>query len=88
MMEYMSSFPPPNFDQAVTIIADHLETTLTNEKVDRELLEQIIGIEIKSYGGVANFGSYSGWQYFAFKELVENTKLHLSTIIKINKLID
>jgi hypothetical protein len=75
MMDYMSSFPAPNLEMAITIIADHLDTY---KNIDRESLEKIIGLEIESYGGVKKFGSYSGWQYFVFKELVENTKMHLN----------
>ena len=75
-MDYMSDFPAPDLEQAIHIITNHLETheLCIQKKIDRQSLEKLISIEIESYGGVKQFGSYSGWLYFAFKDIVENTK--------------
>jgi hypothetical protein len=77
MMDYMSQFPPPTLSQAISIIADHLEATAMSNNIDRNSLEHIIEKEIEKFGGPEKFGSYSGWTYFTFKNLVEKTKIHL-----------
>lgn len=80
MLDYISRLPAPTTEEAINMISDKLEKIALSKNIDRKTLEKIVSQEIEKYGGREKFGSYSGWTYYSFRELVQQTKTVLYTI--------